>query len=100
MTRSLGLFALVLLAATGCRMCASPYDYCGPVVESGCVGCDVFGGNSMGPPGEGTIEDNSPPVNGEMIPPGTPQAAPAPANMPSSYNGAAWRRPSPTLASR
>ena len=26
------------IAASGCRMCASPYDYCGPVCDSGCGG--------------------------------------------------------------
>ncbi len=31
---------LALLAATGCRMCVSPYDYCGPVYEGqGCSSC-------------------------------------------------------------
>jgi len=25
----------VLAAAAGCRQCASPYDYCSPVVENG-----------------------------------------------------------------
>lgn len=100
MNRLLGLSALVLLASTGCRMCASPYDYCGPVVECGCAGGEGCGCNSMGPQGEGTYEENSPPMNGEMISPEAPQTAPTPANTPSSYNGASWRRQSPTLASR
>src|SRR5262245_36411918 len=29
----LALSLVGLIAAGGCRMCASPYDYCGPVVE-------------------------------------------------------------------
>ena len=29
----LALSIIGLIAAAGCRMCASPYDYCGPVVE-------------------------------------------------------------------
>jgi hypothetical protein len=29
----LALTLVGLIAAGGCRMCASPYDYCGPVVE-------------------------------------------------------------------
>jgi hypothetical protein len=33
MRRVLALSIVGLIAAGGCRMCASPYDYCGPVVE-------------------------------------------------------------------
>jgi hypothetical protein len=33
MRRVLALSIIGLIAAGGCRMCASPYDYCGPVVE-------------------------------------------------------------------
>jgi hypothetical protein len=94
MTRLLGLFALVLLAATGCRMGACPYDYCGPVVECGCVGGEGCGMNQVGP-ADGQIQDGAP-VNGEMIPQGAPQTAPAPANAPMSYN----RHMEPTLAAR
>ncbi|HEY2759236.1 MAG TPA: hypothetical protein VGI75_00795 [Pirellulales bacterium] len=100
MNRLLGLSALVLLAATGCRMCACPYDYCGPVVECGCVGGEGCGGNSMGPPGEGAVEENGPAMNGEVVPPDAPPTPPPPANSPTSYNGASWKRHSPTLASR
>jgi hypothetical protein len=97
MIRLLGLSALVLLASTGCRMCACPYDYCGPVVECGCVGGEGCG-MSQGPV-EGQIQDGTP-VDGEMIQQGAPQSAPTPANGPMSSNGAPWRHPSPTLASR
>ncbi len=58
MTRLLGLSALVLLAATGCRMCACPYDYCGPVVECDCAGGEGCGMNQG--PVEGQIEDGAP----------------------------------------
>jgi hypothetical protein len=37
----LGIVA-VLLAATGCRMCSHPYDYCGPVYhDNGCQSCSL-----------------------------------------------------------
>jgi hypothetical protein len=48
---ALGL--LVLSAATGCRMCACPYDYCGPVLEDGCGYCG--GANAM----QGNMHMNS-----------------------------------------
>jgi hypothetical protein len=32
--KRLAVFALILAASGGCRMCASPYDYCGPVYDS------------------------------------------------------------------
>jgi hypothetical protein len=38
MRRLLALLPLLMMAAGGCRMCASPYDYCGPVVDSNCCG--------------------------------------------------------------
>lgn len=49
----------LLLAATGCTMCAHPYDYSGPVVD-GCCGCpcdplsrtgSVLSGTAGGPMG-------------------------------------------------
>lgn len=40
MRRLLALSLLVVAAGSGCRMCASPYDYCGPVVDDGCAGGD------------------------------------------------------------
>ena len=34
------LVAVALLATTGCRYCASPYDYCGPLFTGdGCTPC-------------------------------------------------------------
>ncbi|NQU22338.1 MAG: hypothetical protein HQ567_13745 [Candidatus Nealsonbacteria bacterium] len=41
---------LILIAAsTGCRMCASPYDYCGPVSTDGCgQECDQGCGQGCG----------------------------------------------------
>lgn len=32
--KRLFICGLVLAASSGCRMCASPYDYCGPVYDS------------------------------------------------------------------
>jgi hypothetical protein len=40
MRRLLALSLVVVAAASGCRMCASPYDYCGPVVDDCCCGSD------------------------------------------------------------
>jgi hypothetical protein len=57
----LALSGIALIAAGGCRMCASPYDYCGPVVE-----CD-----DAGHPGYMTAPTSAAP---ETIP--TPQAKP------------------------
>ena len=34
MLRKFGVLALLVCAAVGCRMCDSPYDYCGPVVPN------------------------------------------------------------------
>ena len=42
---------LTLLAgSTGCRMCAHPFDYCGPTFTGGCgepCGCDVRAGSIL-----------------------------------------------------
>ncbi len=48
MLRKFAVAALVLCAAVGCHMCASPYDYCGPVIENGphgqsCPTCSMNG---------------------------------------------------------
>jgi hypothetical protein len=40
MRRLLALSLLVIAAGSGCRMCASPYDYCGPVMDDCCCGSD------------------------------------------------------------
>ena len=97
MKRLLGLSALIMFAATGCRMCACPYDYCGPVVECGCMGgeggCGCGCGGSAGPTeGQGAMEEGAP-MEGETISsPENPQPAPAPANMPTSSNRSGSRR--------
>ncbi len=43
-----GLVVLVLgiCAAAGCRMCAHPYDYTGPVMDGQCSSCTVPGGRA------------------------------------------------------
>jgi hypothetical protein len=91
MKRLLGLSALIMFAASGCRMCACPYDYCGPVVECGCMGGEGCGCGSAGPM-EGPMDEGSAPMDGETISPGTPQPAPAPMNTPTSSNRSASRR--------
>ncbi len=55
------LFALLSLlgALSGCRMCASPYDYCGPVVDDNCCGYPG-GGPAMGPNQAAPYYENAP----------------------------------------
>ncbi len=62
MRRLLTLLSLVI-AASGCRMCSSPYDYCGPVVDSDCCGYPG-GGPAMGANQGGAIYENAPVTNG------------------------------------
>jgi hypothetical protein len=109
MYRLLALSLFVLAAATGCHMCASPYDYCGPVVECGCVGggsCGC-GCNSNAAPSEGPSYENGAPMDGgEMVSPqnapagstNTQGISPTPANPPGGYNGSALRRDNPNVA--
>jgi hypothetical protein len=40
MRRLFALSLMLVAAGTGCRICASPYDYCGPVVDDCCCGSD------------------------------------------------------------
>jgi hypothetical protein len=40
MLRTLFVIVLAFAASAGCRMCASPYDYCGPVYSGNCRTCD------------------------------------------------------------
>jgi hypothetical protein len=86
------LTGLTIAAGTGCRMCASPYDYCGPVVE--CDDCNSGNGYHPGAaapaPADGQYYENGsspeeirpqPPKNmGAPTP--TPAIAPAPASGP------------------
>lgn len=36
----LSFLMMLMIALAGCRMCASPYDYCGPVFNDGGPNCD------------------------------------------------------------
>lgn len=58
----IALLGMALISAGGCRMCASPYDYCGPVIE-----CD----DPAHPAMYTTVPTNAVP---ETVP--TPQAKP------------------------
>lgn len=40
MRRLLALSFVLIATGSGCRMCASPYDYCGPVVDDCCCNSD------------------------------------------------------------
>ncbi len=95
------IFALlaVLAVSTGCKMCASPYDYCGPVFGSdSCAECysddprrgSILAGggcSECGPDGcedayhddGATYSEDTPveaPYEGEVIEPGQPEAVP------------------------
>jgi hypothetical protein len=69
--------ALLILALGGCRTCDNPYDYCGPVVDSGYHPA----GPRAGSPGGDII---GAPVVGEQIPapPPTPPTQPTPPTPP------------------
>ena len=73
------LTAIVLVAAaTGCSMCAHPYDYCGPMFTGGnCEACnpDARAGSILSPPiqmmaEEGMVspEEYGPPMEEEIAP--------------------------------
>jgi len=44
MIRTMLAWSVVVLVAVtaGCRMCASPYDYCGPTYTGECGSCDPY----------------------------------------------------------
>jgi hypothetical protein len=78
MSRLLALAFAILFAASGCRMCACPYDYCGPVPGCGCGddcgggGCSSCGGGgyNAGPYGGGGMMyegANVGPQQGRMV---------------------------------
>lgn len=79
---------LSLAAATGCRMCAHPYDYCGPIVSQGCHGMQCHETYRAG-----SILSEAGPMEGAPIPMDAPildaPAAPASAEpaMDYSYSG-------------
>jgi hypothetical protein len=79
--------AFAIATAEGCRMCASPYDYCGPVVESG--GCGENGGGPAPVSKVAPYYNGTPNNDGDVMPapPATnsaPQRTPTPATTPQS----------------
>lgn len=119
-------FAGLLAMLAGCRMCASPYDYCGPTYgvencDDGCgecgVGCSLtdrrgsilsaggYGGESYGGESwqEGDYTDGqSIPREGEIIYEGTqPPAEAVPAEpLPESNDEAMRPTPDPRMSRR
>jgi len=95
MRRVITLLSL-LIAAGGCRMCASPYDYCGPVVDSDCCGYPGGGPAMAGNHGAAYYE-NAPAANGTpteaTVIDGNPDSAPIPPTTWSSPS--AQRQPVP-----
>jgi hypothetical protein len=68
----LGLCSVILLAAgTGCRQCASPYDYCGPVLENTCSDCGAMhrAGSAFTGGGEDWVVYDEAVVEGETFVP-------------------------------
>jgi len=56
-----GCLVSLVAASSGCMMCASPYDYCGPVVSEGCgPACTdpLYRAGSVLPPGPGPMGPN------------------------------------------
>jgi hypothetical protein len=85
----LALSAIVLIAAaTGCRMCAHPFDYCGPTYTGGnCDACnpDARAGSILSPPVQTTF-------NGDTV---APQEAIQPTPEPTPQQ----QTPAPTVPS-
>ncbi len=82
--------SMLTVAATGCTMCASPYDYCGPTFtgQPGEPCCpDARAGSILSPPldpvGEGQIAPSETPTGAEKEFSPTPAAAPRPQPAPS-----------------
>jgi hypothetical protein len=94
------LGAMILATSGGCRMCASPYDYCGPVVDSGDCGSGpgyTQGGARM----DGEYYENgaAPEEINRPAPPqkmGTPTPAPTPSPAPF---GTSAQKPNPYMRS-
>jgi len=63
----LGIALLLLGAAAivGCRMCAHPYDYAGPVMDGQCESCGVPGGRAGS-----ILSPGVQPVGEVQLPPG------------------------------
>ena len=90
----LALSIVAILAGAGCRMCASPYDYCGPVVE-----CDDQESASTMPATRAAPESVPTPQakpysEAPATPPApTPEPAPQASRTRSSMRQAQVRRP-------
>jgi hypothetical protein len=80
------LTGLTIAAGTGCRMCASPYDYCGPVVEcdNGNYGGGYHAGTSA--PADGQYYENGSGPE-EIQRPGQNMGQPTPAPAPTPATG-------------
>ncbi len=104
MSRTLLAWSLVglITAAAGCKMCAHPYDYCGPVVGP-CQSCNPIAraGSILSPPidgasYEGQVEETEPTTTETptLAPAPDPRMVPRPAKTHTSA-----KTPKPTKAS-
>lgn len=83
-------FSMLAIAAAGCTMCDSPYDYCGPTFtgQAGEPCCpNARAGSVLSPPldtvGESELAPSETPTATEKEPSPTPAAAPKPQPAPS-----------------
>jgi|GEM_PF-1238609 len=98
----LSLVAISLLTATvGCRMCAHPYDYCGPLYQGDCGGvpCDpcARAGSILSPPlhlpGHGQVIVEGDVIEGETIIRSQPTHRPGVETLPPETTIPVSRRP-------
>lgn len=98
----LSLAAITLLTATvGCRMCAHPYDYCGPLFTGDCgsVPCDpcARAGSILGPPlylpGSGEVMVEGEVESRETIIQSQPMEQPRIESLPPEVTRPVSRRP-------
>ena len=86
---------LLVAAATGCRMCAHPFDYCGPTFTGGnCDACnpDARAGSILSPPlqtmssGEQVAPEGGYGPNGGQTAPADDYLSEVPAQPPAASN--------------
>lgn len=74
-----------IVALSGCRMCGSPYDYCGPVPNDDCGGCsfvarrgsNLEGGTFCGEGCGGACSGAAMPMDGAIFESGSEGLVPA-----------------------
>jgi hypothetical protein len=102
MALGVGSVAILVLAATGCKMCCHPYDKSGPVFsDCGCQSstCSRAGSIFAGDPGPTVTATKNSPHDGAVSPSPTPAQPQAKRQRPTiSYVMASKRAASPSAA--